>query len=106
MTGLLADPGSKAHNPGPNHPECPERFDAAVRGTAGLKLAPVGSRVATFDEVALCHTREYIHLAECEVGARAGELSTGASDVWPGTVEVAVRAVGGVMNAVGMALET
>ena len=100
MTGLLADPGSKRHNPGPHHPECPERFDAALRGTVGLKLAPVASRVATFDEVALCHSREYIHLAEREIGAGARELSTGDTSVCPESLEVALRAAGGILNAV------
>jgi acetoin utilization deacetylase AcuC-like enzyme len=102
MTGLLADPGSKRHNPGPHHPECVERFDAALRGTAGLKLAPVAPRVATFDEVALCHSREYIQLAEREIGAGARELSTGDTHVCPESLEVALRGAGGILNAVDM----
>jgi acetoin utilization deacetylase AcuC-like enzyme len=102
MTGLLADPVSKRHNLGPHHPESPERFDAALRGTAGQKLSPVASREATFDEVALCHTREYIHLAEREISAGARELSTGDTNVCPQSLEVALRAVGGVLNAVDM----
>src|ERR1700732_1221770 len=102
MTGLLADPVSKRHNLGPHHPESPERFDAALRGTAGQKLAPLASREAAFDELALCHSREYIHLAEREIGAGARELSTGDTNVCPESLEVALRAAGGVLNAVDM----
>ncbi|MDP8982342.1 MAG: histone deacetylase [Acidobacteriota bacterium] len=104
MTGLLADPVSKRHNLGPNHPERPERFGAALRGVAGQKLAPVPSRAATVEELAFCHTREYIHLAQREIGAGARELSTGDTNVCPDSLEVALQAAGGVLNAVDLVM--
>ena len=67
MTALLADPISKRHEPGPGHPESPARFDAVVKGLAQFQLTPYTPRSATDDEIALCHTRQYIRTARHEV---------------------------------------
>lgn len=103
-TALLADPLYKRHLTGPGHPERPARFDAVVEGLdrAGLtpKLLRVAPRAATEDEVALCHTREYIRRAREEIREGAHVLSTGDTEVSPGSYEVALEAVGGVLNAV------
>ena len=69
MTGLVADPDCKEHRTGSRHPERPERFDAAVAALQGMELIPIATRAATVDEIALCHSREYIQLAERETAA-------------------------------------
>jgi len=104
MTGIAADPVSKEHLTGPHHPERPERFDAAMSGLAGLKLASLPARLATFDEVSLCHRREYIRLVEREVMSGFHELSTGDTIISVRSGDAALRATGAVLNAVDAVL--
>ena len=103
-TGLLADPVYKQHDPGAGHPERPERFDAVMQALNQTGLAKsmerIAARAATDDEIALCHGRAYIQTVRREIGAGARQLSTGDTDVGPRSLEVALRAVGGVLNAV------
>ena len=69
---------------------------------AGLlgRLPRIESRAATDDELALCHTREYLELVKSEIGHGASMLSTGDTDVGRDSLEVARHAAGGVLNAV------
>jgi acetoin utilization deacetylase AcuC-like enzyme len=105
-TALLLDPVFKEHSPGPGHPECPERYDAVTAALAHLDGLPrIPSRDATRDEIALCHSRSYIELAEREIRAGVRDLSTGDTQVGPKSYDVAVRAVGSVLNAVDWVME-
>jgi len=103
-TALLLDPLYRQHDPGPGHPEQPARYDAVMRAIEGTKLLPklqrLDMRVATEDEIALVHGREYIATVKREIAAGANELSTGDTNVGPRSLDVSVRAVGGVLNAV------
>ena len=103
-TVLLADEIYREHLQGRQHPECPERFDAVVDGLrqADLleRLGRVESRDATEDELALCHTRDYLRIARRDVEAGHPYLSTGDTDITPNSWDVAARAAGGVLNAV------
>jgi len=103
-TALLLDPLYKQHDPGPGHPEQPARYDAVTRAIDDTGLLPqlqrVAVRVATEDEIALVHAREYIAKVKREIAAGAHQLSTGDTNVGRQSFEVAVRAVGGVLNAV------
>ena len=99
MTGLAADPHCKAHLTGPQHPEQPARFDAAVGALRDLKLVPIPPRLADHDEIALCHSRTYIDLAEREILRGERELSTGDTIVSPDSLEAALRSTGGALNA-------
>jgi acetoin utilization deacetylase AcuC-like enzyme len=105
MTGLAADPVCKEHITGPGHPEQPARFDAAVGALRGLDLVPIPPRLATHDEIALCHARRYIQLAEREIHDGFHELSTGDTIISPKSFEAAVRSVGGALNAVDAIVE-
>ena len=100
MTGLAADPVCKEHHTGSRHPERPERFDAALGALEGLDLLSLAPRVATEDEIALCHGREYIRLVEREVVTGFHELSTGDTIISPRSLDAALRATGGALNAV------
>lgn len=104
MTGLIADPFCKQHDPGPNHPESPERFDAVMEGLkrGGLieRLVPIDSRDATYDELRLCHAADYLSMAEYQIREGHDELRTGDTHVCEQSWDVAVRSVGGVLNAV------
>jgi acetoin utilization deacetylase AcuC-like enzyme len=105
MTGLAADPVCKEHHTGSRHPERPQRFDAALGALDGLDLLPIAPRVATEDEVALCHARQYIRLVEREVVTGFHELSTGDTIISTKSLDAALRAAGGVLNAVDAVLK-
>jgi acetoin utilization deacetylase AcuC-like enzyme len=100
MTGLAADPICKEHLTGPGHPEQPARFDAAVGALRGLELVPIAPRLANHDELALCHSRQYIQLAEREILEGLHALSTGDTIISPKSLDAALRATGGALNAI------
>lgn len=101
---LLIDPIFKQHRTGEGHPERPERYDAitgALQKSGALDaLGKVARRVATEDEIAVCHTRSYIQTAKRDIGSGAEALSTGDTNVGSQSWDVALEAVGGLLNAV------
>ena len=104
QTVLLADAISKEHHTGFRHPERPERFDAVLGGLweSGVieQLSRLECRAATEDEVALCHSREYIELTERDVAAKSRTLSTGDTTISARSRDVALKAVGALLTAV------
>jgi acetoin utilization deacetylase AcuC-like enzyme len=104
MTALVADPVYKQHDTGPGHPERPERYDAVMhaldRAALTKHLDHIPIRAATEDEVALVHSHRYIATAKHDIASGARELSTGDTTVSPHSFDVALKAVGGVLNAV------
>src|SRR5205814_5186361 len=46
------------------------------------------------------HTRDYLETAKADIASGAHDLSTGDTAICPKSFEVALRAVGGVLNAV------
>lgn len=105
MTALAADPTCKEHQTGSRHPERPERFDAALEALEGLALLRIEPRLATEDELSLCHSRPYIRLVEREVTTGFHELSTGDTVISPRSQDAALRATGSALNAVDAVME-
>lgn len=107
-TAFMADPIFREHLAGRRHPECPERYDAVVDSLerAGLiaKMLRVDARDATEEELTLCHTPEYLRIARSDVASGRPYLSTGDTDITPNSWDVAVRATGGVLNAIDAVL--
>jgi acetoin utilization deacetylase AcuC-like enzyme len=103
-TGLMSDEKYREHLVGCDHPERPERFDAVMGALsrAGLieKTTRVPSRDANEDELVLCHTPEYLRIVKRDVLSGHPYLSTGDTDITLNSWDVAVRAAGGVLNAV------
>ena len=103
-TALLLDPVYRQHDPGLGHPEQPARYDAVTRAIEGSgllsQLQRVKVRAASEDEIALVHGTGYFATVKREIAAGVHELSTGDTSVGPRSFEVAVRAAGGVLNAV------
>src|SRR4051812_14201968 len=103
-SALLLDPVYRQHDPGAGHPERPERYDAVTHALNDAGLTKLMSRIdvrsATEDEIAACHGRGYIQTVKREISAGAHELSTGDTSVGARTWDVALKAVGGVLNAV------
>ncbi len=104
MTALLADPISKLHDTGPGHPEQIARWDAAIRGLDGVGLTPVAPRGATVEELAVCHTRDYIGTARRDVESGRDVLSTGDTDICAHSYEVALHAAGTCLNGVDLVM--
>ena len=103
-TALLADPIYRQHDTGSGHPEQPRRFDAVMLALeqAGLteRLLRIDPRRATEEEVALCHGHHYIEQARLDILSGASDLSTGDTAVSTDSWDVALNAVGGILNAV------
>ena len=104
MTGLVADPFCRQHDPGAGDPESPARPDAMLDGfkQAGLSglLVPIGSREASREDLHVCHASDYLSLAEHEILDGCSELGTGDTHVCEKSWPVALRAAGGVLSAV------
>jgi len=104
-TAFLADPITKKHDTGAGHPEQIARWDAAVRGLGELKLTAAAPRAATVEELALCHSLAYIRTAQRDVEMGLASLSTGDTDISPGSLEAAVHATGVCLNAVDLVMQ-
>lgn len=109
MTALLADVLYKRHVPGPGHPERPARIDAVLSALdeAGLteQMPRVPPRAATEGEIAACHTRKYIEVVKHDSARGYEALSTGDTPLSAESLDIALQAVGGILNAVDAVVE-
>ena len=64
------------------------------------KLLRIEPRTALANEICLVHTRRYLQQVKEDVAFGAGELSTGDTEISEYTVQVAMKATGGVLEAV------
>jgi acetoin utilization deacetylase AcuC-like enzyme len=107
-TALLADAVFKEHHTGASHPERPERFDAVMKRLAAAEfygtLKQVAPRKAVEEEITLCHKLEYIRTVQRDVAAGADALSTGDTAISARSLDVALEAAGGVLNAVDVVM--
>ena len=103
--GLCDDPVFGEHDAGPGHPERPERLGAVRRGLreAGLELVPLPAREATREELLRVHTPAHVDRLAAGAGRRVRiDPDTSMS---PRSHEAAVRAAGGVAEAVERVLD-
>jgi acetoin utilization deacetylase AcuC-like enzyme len=105
-TAFLADAIALEHDTGAEHPECPARFYAALEGLSGFSRTETIPRAATEDELAACHTRDYLRTVKREILGGASELSTGDTQVSPRSLDAALRASGLVLNAVDLVAQS
>ncbi len=103
-TAFLADPVAKEHDTGRGHPERAARWDAAVKGLGTHALSEVAPRAATEEELASCHTLDYIRTAKRDVERGMSALSTGDTDISLQSYDVALRAAGLCLNAVDLVM--
>ena len=103
-TGLVFDAAFVRHEPGPAHPESPDRYRALKKAfdRAGLldKLTHIAARPATDDDLHLCHTRAYLATVRHDIARRSATLSTGDTAIGEHTMEVAALAAGASMAGV------
>jgi acetoin utilization deacetylase AcuC-like enzyme len=91
------------HITGEGHPERPERLEAVrsalEREGLSKNMPRIEPRLAKDDELAAVHSREYISLVRREIGRGNRHLSTGDTVVSSRSLDVALNAAGGVLNA-------
>ena len=107
-TGLLLDDIFRAHDTGPGHPESVARYTAVTEALQKRGIThdatPLAQRPATPDEILLCHPKSYQDIVARDVASGGTELSTGDTTICPRSLDVALRAVGGVVDAVDAAM--
>jgi acetoin utilization deacetylase AcuC-like enzyme len=108
--GLVIDDRSILHDPGPTHPESPDRFRALKRVFQDPKmrdhLAHIAARQATEDDLHLVHTRHYLDVVKHDIHRKAASLSTGDTALGEHSRESALVAAGGAMAAVDAVFTT
>jgi acetoin utilization deacetylase AcuC-like enzyme len=103
-TGLVLDALYARHDPGPGHPESPERYTALQTaferdGLLG-SLHSIPPRPAREEDLHLAHTRAYIQVVRHDVSRHAPVLSTGDTALGAHTFDTALMAAGGCLSAV------
>lgn len=103
-TGLVFDTLYARHDPGPGHPECPERYTAlqAAFEHDGLlgSLHSIQPRPAREEDLHLVHSRSYIQMVRHDVSRHAHMLSTGDTALGAHTFDTALLAAGVCLAAV------
>jgi acetoin utilization deacetylase AcuC-like enzyme len=104
MTLLLTHPACLGHEPGPHHPERPERLSAildALEDKAFAKLARAEAPLASTEQLTRVHPANYV---QAMLGARPepGEYAMidGDTILSHGSIEAALRAAGAVVAGV------
>lgn len=107
-TALLLDPLFKGHETDLHHPEAPERLDALITAFEATGLTErclrVASRPATLEEVRTAHREEYVENVLEEIAGGARSLANGDVSVCRKSGEIALNAVGGVLNVVDLVM--
>jgi acetoin utilization deacetylase AcuC-like enzyme len=103
-TGLVSDPDYVKHDTGFRHPESPKRYEAVINGLkksdAWDELVQLKPRNATEAEILACHSADYLKTAKADIAAGLSSLSTGDTSICGDSLEVALKAAGGVLEAV------
>ena len=103
-TGLVYDAAFVRHDPGPAHPESPDRYRSLKKAfdQAGFfdKLVHIAARPATDDDLHLCHTGAYLAAVRHDVARKTPTLSTGDTALGEHTLEVATLGAGAALAGV------
>lgn len=109
-TGLATSDVCRLHDTGREHPECSERYTAvhaALRKTDFFPaLKPLGPRVASYEEVRLCHPDSYVRLAQKEIEQGNDRLSTGDTVICRSSMSAALHATGAACAAVDAVMKS
>jgi len=99
------------HDPGPDHPDTPNRLLVIIEelNRSGLletgKCALIEPKPVRLEDLELVHEPDYIKLVEQTCAKGGGILDLGDTVVSPKSCEAAFLAVGAVMDAVNMVAE-
>ena len=101
---VFYDPAILRHETSSDHPESPRRLDAVMTSVRALeragKLTVTVPRPATDDDILLVHTPDYLRIVRSEIASGRRQLSTGDTDISPGSLTAALAAAGTVVSAV------
>src|SRR5205814_4382462 len=90
-TQLFYDPATRRHEPSGDHPENPKRLDAVMETVRTLerqgRLGVATPRPASDAEILRVHTPEYLKLVRSEIAAGRRALSTGDTEISPGSLD-------------------
>jgi acetoin utilization deacetylase AcuC-like enzyme len=104
MTMLLfSHPSSEAHDPGPGHPERPDRIRAVMRALEAPAFETLVRREAARaepDQIARVHSREYVDALLAVVPTDGLVAVDPDTMLCPASGEAALRAAGAVIGAV------
>lgn len=116
-TSIIADERYIKHLTGPFHPERPERYTAILKALKEQNLLTQANlilpRKATENEILLCHTPDYLKIVQRDIEDCKNQnqtrgtytLSTGDVQISPESFDVALLAVGGVLNGLDAVME-
>jgi acetoin utilization deacetylase AcuC-like enzyme len=103
-TQVFHDPNTLRHEPPRDHPESPTRLDAVMRSVRLLeqagRVSVVAPRPATDGDLRLVHSSAYVTKVRAEIAAGRRTLSTGDTEISPGSLTAALAAAGTVVTAV------
>jgi acetoin utilization deacetylase AcuC-like enzyme len=107
-TIVVHDPVFMEHDTGAFHPEGGWRYqlicDALRTRSLQERIVERKPRMATDEEILLCHTVEYLGIVKRDQSSSASTLSTGDTPLSPRSLEVARYATGAVLIAVDAVL--
>ncbi|HVA80679.1 MAG TPA: histone deacetylase [Candidatus Binataceae bacterium] len=106
-TALVTDRAYLKHFAGRSHPERPERVAAMIAMAEGLsrpRLQFRAPRLATFEEIALCHAPEYIASVERSAHLARFDFDPDTHSC-PESYRTAMLSVGGVLTAAEAVLD-
>jgi acetoin utilization deacetylase AcuC-like enzyme len=102
-TLLITHPASLDHSNGPGHPERPDRIRAIESILSDEKFQPLvreRAPLAALETAAFCHPLEYVEEIR-DAAPQQGMVQLDAdTSMSPGTLEAALRAIGGATRAV------
>jgi acetoin utilization deacetylase AcuC-like enzyme len=107
---LFVDPEHHLHVTGPGHPECPARIEACQRALENAGLADLGVEVAPpppapSADLERVHPARYLDRLEAHCRAGGGPLDQDTV-AGPASFDVARRAAGACVAAVGLSLDS
>ena len=101
---VFYDPATLRHEPAADHPESPKRMDAVMSAIGALEregqVSVAAPRPATDEHVLLVHSGEYFKKVQSEVAGGRRTLSTGDTEISPGSFGAALAAAGTVVAGV------
>lgn len=103
-TALFTHPDCDLHIEPPGHPEQVARLAAVSRGLASFDLLRLDAPLADATEVLRCHPADYFARVKAAIPARNWSALDGDTYLAPGSLNAALRAVGGACAAVDAVL--
>ena len=103
MVVVLTHPACLAHETPPGHPERVPRLEAATRALEGLEDIDIrDAPIAERSDILRCHPEEYVASVEAAIPENGHRALDADTHVSPGSLEAAMRAVGGCCAAVDL----